>query len=117
MPSKEHEALVEKVAKAINGPFHHVPEGSPYTLDQLRDIRWQQINDVERKLCLASAKAAISTIRAAIQEPNANQEQSGMREIMGGTGYVNHEIYIDPETPWHTWRAMLAASALGEQSE
>lgn len=63
------------------------------------------------------AQAAISTILAALQEPNANQEQSGMREIMGGTGYVNHEIYIDPEAPWHTWRAMLAASALGEQSE
>lgn len=64
-----------------------------------------------------TAADILSTIRAALQEPNANQEQSGMREIMGGTGYVNHEIYIDPETPWHTWRAMLAASALGEQSE
>ncbi|QIC52859.1 hypothetical protein [Brucella phage EF4] len=69
MPSKEHEALVEKVAKAINGPFHPVPEGSLFTLDQLRDVRWQQINDVERSLCLAGAKAAISTIRAALQEP------------------------------------------------
>lgn len=64
-----------------------------------------------------TAGLILSTIRAALQEPNANQEQSGMREIMGGTGYVNHEIYIDPETPWHTWRAMLAASALGEQSK
>lgn len=62
-------------------------------------------------------RATAATILAALQEPNANQEQSGMREIMGGTGYVNHEIYIDPETPWHTWRAMLKASALGEQSE
>jgi len=63
------------------------------------------------------AEAAAGAILAALQEPNANQEQAGMREIMGSTGYVNHEIYIDPETPWHTWRAMLAASALAEQSE
>ncbi|PWL17437.1 hypothetical protein DKP76_11710 [Falsochrobactrum shanghaiense] len=94
MASKE---LIEKVERAIgNSGYQNYPLAMVHTV---------------------IAKAAISTIYAALQEPNANQEQSGMREIMGGTGYVNHEIYIDPETPWHTWRAMLAASALGEQSE
>ncbi|WP_113476180.1 hypothetical protein [Brucella intermedia] len=102
MPSKEHEALVEKVAKAINGPFHPLPNGSPYTLDQLRDVRWQQINDVERKLCLSGAKAAISTIRAALQYPT---------EVMTANGYVH--CY----NPDRTWSVMLAVSALGEQSE
>ncbi len=97
MPSKEYEALVEKVATVLNEQ-----EGC-----------YLQPQDYHR----GAAKEVLSAIRAALQEPNANQEQSGMREIMGGTGYVNHEIYIDPETPWHTWRAMLAASALGEQSE
>lgn len=102
MPSKEYETLVEKVAKAINGPFHPVPEGSLFTLDQLRDVRWQQINGAERKLCLASAQAAISTIRAALQEPT---------EVMTANGYV---YCYNPE---RTWSAMLAASALGEQSD
>lgn len=107
MPSKEHEALVEKVAKAINGPFHPVPEGSLFTLDQLRDVRWQQINGAERKLCLASAQAAISTILAALQEPDQPMQEaasaySANAFMVCGAGY---------------WRAMLAASALGEQSD
>ncbi|MCH6203894.1 hypothetical protein L3V16_08560 [Brucella ciceri] len=104
MPSKEHEALVEKVAKSINGPFHPVPEGSPYTLDQLRDIQWMQVNAVERKLCLAGANAAISTIRAALREPN---------EAM----IAAWDDGCHPETADGDWKAMLAASALGEQSD
>ncbi|MCH4543154.1 hypothetical protein [Ochrobactrum sp. A-1] len=97
MPSKE---LIEKVARAINGPFHPVTEGSPYTLDQLRDIRWQQINDVERKLCLSGAKAAISTILAALQEPTEEM-------LLAAKGFGDTQA----------WQEMLAASALGEQSE
>ncbi|WGG61818.1 hypothetical protein [Brucella intermedia] len=111
MPSKEHEALVEKVAKAINGPFHPVPEGSPYTLDQLRDIRWQQINGAERKLCLASAQAAISTIRAALQEPSEGMLEAGCDQYDFGDQITQGEILAKE------WRAMLKASALGEQSE
>lgn len=107
MPSKEHEALVEKVAKAINGPFRPMPEGSPYTLDQLRDIRWQQINEAERKLCLAGAEAAISTISAAIAEADTAMLQAAQDTWLA-----------DPCRKSSTlWRAMLAASALGEQSE
>ncbi len=101
MPSKEHEALVEKVAKAINGPFHPTPEGSLFTLDQLRDIRWQQINDAERKLCLSGAKAALSTVFTALQEPT---------EEMTANGYVH--CY----NPDRTWSAMLEASPLSEGS-
>lgn len=104
MPSKKHEALVEKVAKAINGPFHPVPEGSLFTLDQLRDVRWQQINGVERNLCLASAQAAISTIRSALLEPTEGFNPEKVSYHKGMT-----------RLDW--WRAMLAASPLGEQSE
>ncbi len=104
MPSKE---LIEKVAKAINGPFHPVPEGSPYTLDQLRDNQWMQVNAVERKLCLAGAEAAMSTILAALQEPTEGMCKAGRNETIG----VGHFYASD------IWRAMLAASALGEQSE
>ncbi|WP_043062332.1 hypothetical protein [Brucella anthropi] len=107
MPSKE---LIEKVAKAINGPFHPVPEGSLFTLDQLRDIRWQQINGAERNLCLASAQAAISTILAALQEPD--QSMLGAAEGMCVDGPYLGRLDADL-----VWGRMLAASALGEQSE
>lgn len=117
MPSKEHEALVEKVAKAINGPFRPMPGGSPYTVDRLRDIRWKQINDVERKLCLASAKAAISTIRAALQELDANQEQIGFREAFDSFQMLDGEPFLQTDVAQRVFSAVLAASTLGEQSE
>lgn len=112
MPSKEHLALVEKVAKAINGPFHTVPEGSLFTLDQLRDVRWQQINGAERNLCLASAQAAISTILAALQEPTEGMIAAVLKHY--GTDFDN-EFAVDNIVD--DWSKMLAASALGEQSE
>jgi len=107
MPSKEHEALVEKVAKAINGPFHPVSEGSLFTLDQLRDTRWQQINGTERNLCLAGAKAAISTIRAALKEPD--------QQMLGAASAYSANTFTVCGAGY--WRVMFSASALGEQSE
>lgn len=107
MPSKE---LTTAVILAITNA-----ERKGINLPPLDHIDQMLLNDAD--YIRPQAEAAISTILAAIQEPNANQEQSGMREIMGGTGYVNHEIYIDPETPWHTWSAMLNASPLGEKAE
>lgn len=98
-----HDELIKKVAKAINGPFRPLPEGSPHTLEQLRDIRWTQINGRERNLCLASAKAAISTIYAALQEPTEEMRQA----------YQDANCWPNEET---IWRAMLNASALREQS-
>lgn len=108
MASKE---LIEKVAKAINGPFCPVPEGSLFTLDQLRDIRWQQINEMERKLCLAGAEAAISTIRAALQEPTEAMLEAGCDQYDFGSPMTQGEL-LGKE-----WNAMLHASALGEQSD
>lgn len=113
MPSKEHEALVEKVAKAINGPFHPVPEGSLFTLDQLRDVRWQQINGAERNLCLASAQAAISTILAAISEPT----EAMLKEAHKAEDESAVHNYGSLPSATDYWDFMLAASALGEQSE
>ncbi len=115
MPSKEHEALVEKVAKAISGPFHPVPEGSPYTLDQLRDIRWQQINDVERKLCLSGAKAVITTIRAALQEPDALKLM--VRAACVAQGLAHNEGMDYRGLMKEAIKAAIAKSALGEQSD
>lgn len=95
MPSKE---LIEKVALAI-----------------MHDENTYRVGGEE--YCETVARIAISTILAALQEPNANQEQAGMECIINGTRHSCPEIYVVPETPWHTWRAMLAASALGEQSD
>ncbi len=47
------------------------------------------------------AQAAISAIRAALKEPSEHMLAEAM--------YLDRPIYV--------WRAMLAASALGEQSE
>ena len=116
MPSKE---LIEKVAKAINGPFHPVPEGSLFTLDQLRDVRWQQINGAERNLCLASAQAAISTILAALQEPTEGMNVAGCQadDPLGALIDWRGENCTPREGVANVWRAMFAASALGEQSD
>lgn len=102
MEAVTHDELIEKVAKAINGPFRSLPEGSPHTLEQLRDIRWTQINGMERNLCLASAEAAISTILADLQEPT----EAMLEECSDAWRYGQV-----------LWPKMLAASALGEQSE
>ena len=110
MPSKE---LIEKVAKAINGPFHPVPEGSPYTLDQLRDNQWMQVNAVERKLCLAGAEAAMSTILAALQEPT----EAMLKEAHKAEDESAVHNYGSLPSATDYWDFMLAASALGEQSE
>lgn len=58
------------------------------------------------------AEAAAGAIHAALREPNANQEQAGMECIINRTRHSCPEIYVVPETPWHTWRAMPATSAL-----
>lgn len=58
------------------------------------------------------ASNVIEVVREYIEEPSANQEQAGMSKIIDLTGYVNHDIYVDPETPYHTWKAMLQLSGL-----
>lgn len=58
--------------------------------------------DVAKKLCAG--------FRAALQEPNEAMKEAWDLD----TGrWISEEI----EDPYHPWRAMLAASALGEQSE
>ncbi|ABS12935.1 hypothetical protein I6H96_11555 [Brucella anthropi] len=93
MPSKEHEALVEKVARVIC--FETGSMGDPMPIELQRvDRDWQEH--------VTAAKAAIFAIREALQEPT---------EVMTANGYVH--CY----NPDRTWSAMLAASALGEQSK
>ena len=102
MPSKEYEALVEKVAKAIHEAL--VKRGA---------VPWDKfvaVNPSAKELKIEEAQAAISTIRAALQEPNEAMKDAWDLD----TGrWISEEI----EDPYHPWRVMLAASALGEQSE
>ncbi len=55
----------------------------------------------------ADAQKACSTILAALQEPTGEMCKAGRNETIG----VGHFYASD------IWRVMLAASALGEQSE
>ncbi|MEE9909824.1 hypothetical protein LWV33_21775 [Brucella intermedia] len=84
MPSKEHEALVEKVARDLA------------TLNDGTEDTWENYH--------ADAQKACSTILAAIQEPTEGFDPEKVSYHKGMT-----------RLDW--WRAMLAASALGEQSE
>ncbi|WP_114214182.1 hypothetical protein [Ochrobactrum sp. 3-3] len=90
MPSKEYEALVEKVARDLA------------TLNEGTEDTWENYH--------ADAQKACSTIRAALKEPNEAMKEAWDLD----TGrWISEEI----EDPYHPWRVMLAASALGEQSE
>ncbi len=55
--------MIERVARAIVGPHRPVPDGSPYTLDQLRAVRWGQANSTEQQNALNEARAAIEAMR------------------------------------------------------
>ena len=93
MPSKEHEALVEKVARVICFETGSMGDPMPVELQRV-DRDWQEHTQ--------TAKAAIFAIRAALKEPTYEMKRKGI-------------MYTD--FPSQCWRAMLAASALGEQSE
>ena len=87
MPSKE---IIALVAEAIidNPPIETMTD------DEII-IDWSP-----------TAQAAISTILAALQEPTREMYESAHKHYEG-------EAYL----PHGLWRAMLKASALGEQSE
>lgn len=91
MPSKEHEALVEKVAAVLNEQ-----EGCYF-----------QPQDYHR----GAAKEILSTILAALQEPTDGMLEAGCDQYDFGDQITQGEILAKE------WRAMLKASALGEQSE
>ncbi|MEN5106700.1 hypothetical protein [Brucella anthropi] len=95
MPSKE---LIEKVARAL---FEAIDEN---TYKSKEDGDAWGVVDGEVNFHELS-QAAISTIRAALQEPTRPMSEIGQPYVR--VGY----------DAWDVWRAMLAASALGEQIE
>lgn len=51
---------VYEIALAINGPYNAVPEGSKYTLKELREYRWEnQTTPDEKSKCLWAAKSVL----------------------------------------------------------
>lgn len=96
MPSKE---LIEKVARAL---FEAIDE-TTYKSKEDGDA-WGVV-DGEVNFH-TQAQAAISTILAALQEPSDRMYEA-----------VNALSENDRLDACFDWRAMLAASALGEQSE
>lgn len=88
MPSKE---LIEKVAQAIADADMEDYEPHSHFYNAL-------------------AKAAISTILVALQEPTEGMKEAWMLDM---DRWISEEI----EDEFHPWRVMLAASALGEQGE
>lgn len=59
--------LVEKVAKAIEGPHKAVPADSKYSLEELRDIKWSHLSGQERSVRLNEAKSAIDAMNSSQQ--------------------------------------------------
>jgi len=81
--------LIEKVARAI-----------------MHDENTYRVGGEE--YCETVARIAIATIRAALQEPTEGMLDAAEKEDRDENYCVTYSDY---------WRAMLAASALGEQSE
>jgi hypothetical protein len=53
---------VLRVAMAIEGPHLPVPPTCRYTLQELREVRWEYLSPSEQKLRLQEAKAAIEAM-------------------------------------------------------
>lgn len=58
------EELIEQVARVIIGPREPVPEGSQYSTETLRVIRWDQAENSLRNDALWAARAILPIIKA-----------------------------------------------------
>lgn len=67
--------------------------------------------------CKEKAEELLSTILAALQELNANQEQIGFREAFDSFQMLDGEPFLQTDVAQRVFSAVLAASALGEQSK
>ena len=55
-------AILEALAKAMNGPHLPVPGDSKHTLSELRDIKWQNIGKGDRQNFLNQAAAVLELV-------------------------------------------------------
>lgn len=54
---------IEAMAKAFVGPWLPVPENSKFTLDELREVRWQKLTPQERSAHCIAAASALAALR------------------------------------------------------
>lgn len=71
---------------------------------------WSQLPWSHKVPYLDDAEAARKSFLAALQEPTEEMKEAWMLDM---DRWISEEI----EDEFHPWRVMLAASALGEQSE
>ncbi|WP_420140185.1 hypothetical protein [Sphingomonas sp.] len=57
-----------EIARCIIGPRNAVPDSSKFTLEELRDVRWKQASEAERKDALWAADAIISHHLAQVED-------------------------------------------------
>lgn len=93
MPSKERQELIETVAQKMQEKW----SGGLINWDRLHGQLKKDYRDI--------AEVAVDAILAALQDPTRPMSEIGQPYIR--VGY----------DAWDVWRAMLAASALGEQSD
>ncbi|MGN7964420.1 hypothetical protein, partial [Brucella sp. 22210] len=98
MPSKE---FIEKVAREIMMARH---DGGC----SVKNWNTERLDNPHVDQAMRQASAAISTVLAALQEPTEGMLDAADKEDRDENYCVTYSDY---------WRAMLAASALGEQSE
>jgi len=55
--------LETRVAQAINGPYFPLPEGSKPSLDELRQVRWNMLNEAEKGTRKIQARAVIALMQ------------------------------------------------------
>ncbi len=54
--------MLTDIARAIEGPHRPVPEGSRFTLEELRDVRWNRLTEQERGARLNEAQAVLDML-------------------------------------------------------
>lgn len=71
--------MIENVARAIIGPHDPLPAGrAPYTLEKLREIRWEQAGRDGQAVAMREAKAAIAAMQQAQQWQGIESAPSGI---------------------------------------
>lgn len=70
---KPTDAMIRKIALAFGGPYLPVPADSKFTLEQLREKRWQMLSRQEQQVMLNGAKSAIEAMESA-RDPDELRE-------------------------------------------
>lgn len=56
------EDVLLKLAQALEGPFNHPPLGSKYSLQELRQVKWNKLRHAEKLFRMNEAKSLINSL-------------------------------------------------------